>query len=66
MITQKELQRIMQKAGESMIEGGNLDINLVASELRTIAEKYYYLLEFPEMRPMQDSLDRIVRRNNPS
>ncbi len=57
MITREELQRIILKAEQSMVQDGNLDENLAASELRIAAIKLFYLLENPESRPVQEQYD---------
>ncbi len=65
-MTEKDLQEIMQKAGKSMVQDGNLDINLAASGLRIAAEKFYYLLKYSENRPIQERYDFLMATVKPS
>ena len=44
MLTKKELQRIIEKAGETMVLNGDVSVNLVANELRVAAEHLLVLL----------------------
>lgn len=60
MLTEKDLQWIMKEAEESMVQGGNLDTNLASSELRIVAEKLFYLLKYPDMRPIQEKYDALL------
>lgn len=62
MLRQEELQEIIGKAGESMVFGGNLDINLAASALKVVAERFFYLLKYPDTRPMQEQQDFLVAK----
>ncbi len=57
MITGEDLQWIILKAEQSMVQDGNLDENLAASELRVAVIKFFYLLENPESRPVQEQYD---------
>lgn len=60
MLTEKDLQWIMKEAGETMVQNGNLDINLAASGIRVAAEKLLYLQQNPDMRPIQEKYELLL------
>lgn len=60
MLNQLQLQWIIWKAGQSVEQGGNLDINLAASGLKQAAEKFLALLQMPDCRPIQERYDFLM------
>ena len=61
MFTKTQLGWIIWKAGESMEQDGNLDINHAAIELRMAAEKFLILLKYPESRPFQEKHELLMK-----
>ncbi|KKL57597.1 hypothetical protein LCGC14_2233820 [marine sediment metagenome] len=60
MLTENDLQWIMKESGETMVQNGNLDINLAASAIRQAAERLLVLLKYPDMRPEQEYYDLMM------
>ena len=58
MLTLEELDRIILKSLE--VPKDDLDLDLACSELRAAALKLHALLEFPDMRVLQSSLEQIL------
>jgi len=57
MLTEKRLAKIEKEAGESMVQDGNLDVNIAANELRMAANKMRVLLANPNFRPVQEKYE---------
>lgn len=64
MLTEKDLQWIIKEAGDTMVQDGNLDINLATSGLRQAAEKLLVLQQVPGMRPIQEIYDLFLASVN--
>ncbi len=60
-LTKEELQWIIWKAEQSIVAGGNLDVNHTALDLVVAAKTFLALLDMPNHRPIQERYDLILK-----
>ena len=65
MLTIRQLEWIVWKAGQGCEQDGNLDMNLANLELRVIAERLLYLMKYPSARPMQEKYEMLINKASP-